>query len=165
MARTVTKRNVWSPSYCLRFQTSGELLSPPPGISVKANVIAFGWTDLIHRSAWFTRCSGPPLAVSRSSATLPTVSCIGGKVEHDRTDRLITRRSSGFEIMELQPPEPTLCQLESKSIDVIGQSWQKRLDSVFLENLGKHRKYDSRSLRDLLRALRNKASGPDEDTV
>ena len=58
--------------------------------------------------------------------------------------------------MELQPPEPTLCQLESKATDVIGQSWQKKLDSVFLDNLGKHRKYDSRSLRDLLRALRNK---------
>jgi hypothetical protein len=60
--------------------------------------------------------------------------------------------------MELQPPEPTLTLLESKALQVIGQSWQKKLDSVFLENLGKHRKYDSRSLRDLLRALRNKVS-------
>jgi hypothetical protein len=66
--------------------------------------------------------------------------------------------SDRFEIMELQPPEPTLCQLESKASEVIGQSWQKRLDSVFLDNLGKHRKYDSKSLRDLLRALRNKVS-------
>jgi hypothetical protein len=65
---------------------------------------------------------------------------------------------AGFEIMELQPPEPTLTLLESKALQVIGQSWQKKLDSVFLENLGKHRKYDSRSLKDLLRALRNKVS-------
>lgn len=58
--------------------------------------------------------------------------------------------------MELSPPETTLQILEAQSVSVIGQSWQKKLDSVFLENLGKHRKYDSTSVRDLLRALRNK---------
>jgi serine/threonine-protein kinase/endoribonuclease IRE1 len=58
--------------------------------------------------------------------------------------------------MELQPPEPTLVLLESRANEVVGNNWQKRLDTLFLENLGKHRKYDGRSVRDLLRALRNK---------
>jgi serine/threonine-protein kinase/endoribonuclease IRE1 len=58
--------------------------------------------------------------------------------------------------MELQPPEATLVLLESRANEVVGNNWQKRLDTLFLENLGKHRKYDGRSVRDLLRALRNK---------
>ncbi|KAG2366452.1 hypothetical protein BDR07DRAFT_1396011 [Suillus spraguei] len=34
--------------------------------------------------------------------------------------------------------------------------WHARLDKVFIENLGKYRKYDGKSVQDLLRALRNK---------
>lgn len=59
--------------------------------------------------------------------------------------------------MELDPPEPTLVLLESRASSVIGgQSWLKKLDNAFVENLGKQRKYQGGSLRDLLRALRNK---------
>lgn len=59
--------------------------------------------------------------------------------------------------MQLDPPEPTLQLLESRAPSVIGgPSWTKKMDNAFLENLGKHRKYQGGSLRDLLRALRNK---------
>ena len=64
----------------------------------------------------------------------------------------------GFEIMQLDPPEPTLVTLEKDSFRVVGQNWQKALDQVFVDNLGKHRKYVVQSVRDLLRAMRNKAS-------
>lgn len=37
-----------------------------------------------------------------------------------------------------------------------GSSWASKLDSEFLANLGKYRKYNPGSLRDLLRVIRNK---------
>jgi len=46
--------------------------------------------------------------------------------------------------------------LENNAIDVVGPDWAARLDRIFVENLGKFRKYDGRSVQDLLRALRNK---------
>jgi serine/threonine-protein kinase/endoribonuclease IRE1 len=46
--------------------------------------------------------------------------------------------------------------LENKAIDVVGPDWAARLDRILVENLGKFRKYDGRSVQDLLRALRNK---------
>jgi hypothetical protein len=46
--------------------------------------------------------------------------------------------------------------LENNAIDVVGPDWAARLDKIFVENLGKFRKYDGRSVQDLLRALRNK---------
>lgn len=60
--------------------------------------------------------------------------------------------------MQLDPPEPTLVTLERGAVRVVGQNWQKALDQVFVDNLGKHRKYVVQSVRDLLRAMRNKAS-------
>jgi serine/threonine-protein kinase/endoribonuclease IRE1 len=60
--------------------------------------------------------------------------------------------------MQLDPPEPTLVTLERGAVQVVGQNWQKALDQVFVDNLGKHRKYVVQSVRDLLRAMRNKAS-------
>jgi serine/threonine-protein kinase/endoribonuclease IRE1 len=60
--------------------------------------------------------------------------------------------------MQLDPPEPTLVTLEKDAYRVVGQNWQKALDQVFVDNLGKHRKYVVQSVRDLLRAMRNKAS-------
>ena len=64
--------------------------------------------------------------------------------------------SDRFEIMCRDPREPELLALETNAQAVVGNDWQGRLDRVFLENLGKFRKYDGRSVQDLMRALRNK---------
>ena len=64
--------------------------------------------------------------------------------------------SDRFEIMCRDPRDPHLIMLENNAIDVVGPDWSARLDKVFVENLGKFRKYDGRSVQDLLRALRNK---------
>lgn len=64
--------------------------------------------------------------------------------------------SDRFEIMERDPPASTLVLLETKSRDIVGDDWQKSIDRSLLENLGKYRKYDGSSVRDLLRVLRNK---------
>ncbi|KAK4684512.1 serine/threonine-protein kinase/endoribonuclease IRE1, partial [Tremellales sp. Uapishka_1] len=64
--------------------------------------------------------------------------------------------SDRFEIMELDPPEETLVALETNAEGVVGKDWYHKLDRVFISNLGKYRKYRGGSVRDLLRALRNK---------
>ncbi|BGP18502.1 hypothetical protein JCM10213_001182 [Rhodosporidiobolus nylandii] len=64
--------------------------------------------------------------------------------------------SDRFEIMERDPPSPTLVTLERRAQDIVGDDWQKALDRTLLDNLGKYRKYDGASVRDLLRVLRNK---------
>lgn len=64
--------------------------------------------------------------------------------------------SDRFEIMERDPPAPTLVTLEKQARSIVGDDWQKALDRTFLDNLGKYRKYDGASVRDLLRVLRNK---------
>jgi serine/threonine-protein kinase/endoribonuclease IRE1 len=58
--------------------------------------------------------------------------------------------------METEPPEPTLVLLETNAVSVVGKDWYTRLDKVFIGNLGKYRKYRGSSVRDILRALRNK---------
>lgn len=60
--------------------------------------------------------------------------------------------------MELEPPEATLILLETDAENVVGKDWYNRLDKVFINNLGKYRKYKCGSVRDLLRAMRNKVS-------
>ncbi|KAJ3342126.1 bifunctional endoribonuclease/protein kinase ire1 [Gonapodya sp. JEL0774] len=64
--------------------------------------------------------------------------------------------SDRFEIEEKFPPTPLLQKLESRAPQVVGNDWYKRIDRYLVENLGKYRKYDGSSIRDLLRALRNK---------
>lgn len=64
--------------------------------------------------------------------------------------------SDRFEIMERDPKEPGLIALETNAIKIVGPDWHKRFDRIFIENLGKYRKYDGSSVQDLLRALRNK---------
>ncbi|KAF9806751.1 hypothetical protein IEO21_08560 [Rhodonia placenta] len=64
--------------------------------------------------------------------------------------------SDRFEIMCRDPRDPNLIVLETGAFDVVGNDWHSRLDKLFIENLGKFRKYDGRSVQDLLRALRNK---------
>ena len=66
--------------------------------------------------------------------------------------------SDRFEIMCREPREKDLITLETNALDVLGQDWRARLDKSFQENLGKFRKYDGKSVQDLLRALRNKVS-------
>ena len=60
--------------------------------------------------------------------------------------------------MESDPPEGSLIMLEDNAISVIGKDWYSRLDKVFINNLGKYRKYKGNSVRDLLRAMRNKVN-------
>ena len=66
--------------------------------------------------------------------------------------------SDRFEIMEREPPTATLVSLEDTSELVVGEDWSKSIDRSLLDNLGKYRKYDGKSVRDLLRVLRNKVS-------
>lgn len=49
-----------------------------------------------------------------------------------------------------------LILLETGAFEVVGNDWNARLDKWFIDNLGKYRKYDGKSVQDLLRALRNK---------
>ncbi len=65
--------------------------------------------------------------------------------------------------MQFEPPEPTLVVLEQDATSVVGRDWYSRLDKVFTNNLGKYRKYKGNSVRDLLRAMRNKVSDRDYD--
>jgi serine/threonine-protein kinase/endoribonuclease IRE1 len=58
------------------------------------------------------------------------------------------------------PRDAMLVTLETGALAVVGHDWHTRLDRVFLENLGKFRKYDGRSVQDLMRALRNKVRAP-----
>ncbi|KAJ7031663.1 hypothetical protein C8F04DRAFT_1235902 [Mycena alexandri] len=64
--------------------------------------------------------------------------------------------SDRFEIMCRDPKDPYLLVLERGAPGIVGNDWLSRLDRLFIENLGKFRKYDARSVQDLLRALRNK---------
>ena len=68
--------------------------------------------------------------------------------------------SDRFEIMCRDPRDLHLGLLENNAMDVVGPDWPARLDKIFVENLGKFRKYDGRSVQDLLRALRNKVRTP-----
>ena len=60
--------------------------------------------------------------------------------------------------MSRDPRDPYLLILEKGAQGIVGNDWHSRLDKIFVENLGKFRKYDGRSVQDLLRALRNKVS-------
>lgn len=64
--------------------------------------------------------------------------------------------SDRFETMCRDPREPDLDSLEVSAYNVVGLDWHHRLDKIFINNLGKFRKYDGRSVQDLLRAMRNK---------
>jgi serine/threonine-protein kinase/endoribonuclease IRE1 len=64
--------------------------------------------------------------------------------------------SDRFEVMCREPRDPNLLILEKHASSIVGNDWHSRLDKVFIENLGKFRKYDGKSVQDLLRALRNK---------
>lgn len=61
---------------------------------------------------------------------------------------------------EEQPQESEFIRhLEERARDVTGGGdWTKKVDKAFMDDLGKWRKYSGGSVRDLLRALRNKVS-------
>lgn len=64
--------------------------------------------------------------------------------------------SDRFEIMCRDPRDPMLIELERDAFSVVGNDWNARLEKWFIETLGKYRKYDGKSVQDLMRALRNK---------
>ncbi|KAG8965354.1 bifunctional endoribonuclease/protein kinase ire1 [Tulasnella sp. 419] len=93
-----------------------------------------------------------------------TTSCLVHPFFWDPARRLafLQDASDRFEIMERDPKEAPLVALEANALQVVGPDWHRRLDKLFIDNLGKFRKYDGKSVQDLLRALRNKVScGPD----
>lgn len=68
--------------------------------------------------------------------------------------QFICEASDRFEALERQPPPtPTLICLEEPR--VVGADWQKVVDRGLLYHLGKYRKYDGNSVRDLPRVVRN----------
>ncbi|KAG0269792.1 bifunctional endoribonuclease/protein kinase ire1, partial [Linnemannia exigua] len=69
----------------------------------------------------------------------------------DRGDAAVAATAAGYEYVS-----PLLAKLEHNAMDVLGKDWYKVLDRHLIENLGKYRKYQGNSVRDLLRALRNK---------
>ncbi|KAI9056342.1 hypothetical protein FKP32DRAFT_1586082 [Trametes sanguinea] len=87
-----------------------------------------------------------------------TTSCLLHPYFWDAGKRLtfLQDASDRFEIMCRDPKDANLVALERGAQDVVGTDWHARLDKLFIENLGKFRKYDGRSVQDLLRALRNK---------
>ncbi|KAG1737524.1 uncharacterized protein EDB91DRAFT_1055143 [Suillus paluster] len=87
-----------------------------------------------------------------------TTSCLLHPFFWDSGRRLnfLQDTSDRFEIMCRDPRDQNLIILETGAFDVLGHDWHARLDKVFIENLGKYRKYDGKSVQDLLRALRNK---------
>ncbi|KAF9653686.1 hypothetical protein BDM02DRAFT_1648160 [Thelephora ganbajun] len=87
-----------------------------------------------------------------------TTSCLVHPFFWDAERRLgfLQDASDRFEIMCREPREKDLVTLETNASNVVGQDWRARLDKSFQENLGKFRKYDGKSVQDLLRALRNK---------
>ncbi|CEP62363.1 bifunctional endoribonuclease/protein kinase IRE1 LALA0_S05e03972g [Lachancea lanzarotensis] len=65
--------------------------------------------------------------------------------------------SDRFEIERRVPPSDLLLRLEAVSEMVIpNRDWTVKFDTIFMDNLGKYRKYSGEKLMDLLRALRNK---------
>ena len=46
--------------------------------------------------------------------------------------------------------------LERHALKIVGTDWHQKFNNNVLEQLSKFRKYDGKSLQDLLRAIRNK---------
>ncbi|KAG8906966.1 bifunctional endoribonuclease/protein kinase ire1 [Tulasnella sp. 403] len=63
--------------------------------------------------------------------------------------------SDRLEIMQREPREPPLERLETDAQAIVSTNWHKKLDKSFLEHAAKRRKYDNKSVQELLRVLRN----------
>ena len=57
---------------------------------------------------------------------------------------------------EATSQHPALITLEVGAADIVGKDWYSRLDKSVTLSLRTHRKYKGNSVRDLLRAMRNK---------
>ncbi|ONH68072.1 Serine/threonine-protein kinase/endoribonuclease IRE1 [Cyberlindnera fabianii] len=64
--------------------------------------------------------------------------------------------SDRYEVEQRDPPSELLQKLEAVAFNVIGDDWCCKMEKMFMDNLGKYRKYHGHRLMDLLRALRNK---------
>lgn len=92
----------------------------------------------------------------RDRPTAPDVLCHPYFWDHAQRLAFLQDASDRFEIMDKDAPPPALIALESCAPSVIGSDWHRRMDKIFLDDLGKFRKYERGSVQDLLRALRNK---------
>ncbi|ODV86978.1 hypothetical protein CANARDRAFT_196247 [[Candida] arabinofermentans NRRL YB-2248] len=69
----------------------------------------------------------------------------------------LLRVSDRFEVERRDPPSAMLLTLEAIATNVLGEEgWFVKFDPLFMDNLGKYRKYNTNKLMDLLRAMRNK---------
>ncbi|KAH9947794.1 hypothetical protein B0H21DRAFT_311206 [Amylocystis lapponica] len=104
-------------------------------------------TDLISRMLSPEACDRPD-----------TSTCLVHPYFWDPGKRLtfLQDASDRFEVMCRDPRDANLISLERGAFNVVGNDWRARLDKSVNDNLGKFRKYDGRSVQDLLRALRNK---------
>jgi serine/threonine-protein kinase/endoribonuclease IRE1 len=59
--------------------------------------------------------------------------------------------------MTSNPPEPALVALENNASKIVGKDWVSKLDNAVVNNLKTRRTYQGNSVRDILRAMRNKA--------
>lgn len=64
--------------------------------------------------------------------------------------------------MDASYQSPLLAKLEHGAKDILVKDWYKVIDRTLVDNLGKYRRYDGNSVRDLLRALRNKVPFADK---
>ncbi|KAH7332396.1 hypothetical protein KP509_20G085200 [Ceratopteris richardii] len=72
--------------------------------------------------------------------------------------KFLCEASDRIEIEEKETKSSILEDLEVVSQLALGCSWAEKLDDVFIQNLGKYRKYNYNSIRDLLRVIRNKSN-------
>jgi hypothetical protein len=68
----------------------------------------------------------------------------------------LTDLSDRLESEVRDPPSPLLKTLERGAVNIVGENWSKKIDRLLQEDLMKRRSYNFESVRDLLRALRNK---------
>ena len=64
-----------------------------------------------------------------------------------------------------QADAPIVIAVETNAAAVVGRNWDRRLDQALLEDMGKYRKYDTCSVRDCLRVIRNKRNHFNELTT
>eukprot|EP01133_Synstelium_polycarpum_P012633 gene12633-14838_t len=55
-----------------------------------------------------------------------------------------------------KPSSPMVLELDSFLPAVVDGEWWSKLDATLIDNIGRYRKYNGKSLRDLLRVIRNK---------
>lgn len=67
---------------------------------------------------------------------------------HDTSDRVeLEDRLAGSDLMR---------ELESIAMVALGGKWDEKMETAFLADIGRYRRYKFNSVRDLLRVMRNK---------